>query len=422
VRIIILNQFFYPDHSATSQLMTDLAESLAEKGIGVTAIAGRGRYDGGGKLPASEDYRGVRIARAWASGFGKRTTVGRLADYLSFYIGATWKLLRQPRHDIVMALTTPPLIGLVALLVARLRGMRMVALVQDIYPDIAVALGTLRADSLLARALDWLNRLALRKADRIIVLSECMRRRVIAKIGVERESRVDIIHNWADGRLIQPLIDEANCFRSEHKLGDAFIVMFSGNWGLVNDFQTVLEAARLLRDRQDILFLFIGDGGRANELKTFCEGYNLNNVRTLPYQPREMLRFSLAAADVSLITLAPGLAGLCVPSKTYGIMAAARPILFVGDQASEIASIIEQGGCGAVIPSGESERLASLLAQWSRNKADLAQSGRRARQIFDASFDRTQAIKAYINVFEKCLSQSSHSDSQGHLRTRHAAD
>ena len=406
MRIIILNQFFYPDHSATSQLMTDLAESLIEKGIGVTAIAGRGRYDGGGKLAVREDYRGVRIERAWAMGFGKRTVAGRLADYLSFYIGATWTLLRQPRHDIVMALTTPPLIGLVALLVARLRRMRLVALVQDVYPDIAVALGTLKAKGLLTCMLDRLNRLVLRRADRVVVLSECMRRRIVDKVGPEGEARIDVIHNWADGSHIQPLGEDGSSFRADHNLGDAFVVMFSGNWGRVNDFQTVLEAARLLRERRDILFLFVGNGGRADELQTFCRRHRLDNVRTLPYQPREMLRFSLAAADVSLITLASGLAGLSVPSKTYGIMAAARPILFVGDQASEIASIIEEGECGAVIPSGEGERLAHLIEEWSRDKSPLVEVGRRARMIFEASFDRSQAVTAYIRSFEKCLSQS----------------
>ncbi|HKQ03891.1 MAG TPA: glycosyltransferase family 4 protein [Blastocatellia bacterium] len=405
MRIIILNQFFYPDHSATSQLMTDLAESLVEKGITVTAIAGRGRYDGGGKLAARGDYRGVRIARAWASGFGKRTVAGRLADYLSFYIGATWTLLRQPRHDIVMALTTPPLIGLVALLVARLRRMRLVALVQDVYPDIAVALGTLNANSLLTRALDRLNRFVLRKADRVIVLSECMRRHVVSKIGPEDETRIDVIHNWADGS-IQPLGEDENPFRADHNLGDAFVIMFSGNWGRVNDFQTVLEAARLLRERRDILFLFVGNGGRAGELQSFCTRHRLDNVRTLAYQPREMLRFSLAAADVSLITLAPGLAGLSVPSKTYGIMAAARPILFVGDLSSEIASIINENGCGTVISSGESEKLARLIDAWSQDKTPLVQAGRRARMIFEKSFDRSHAVMAYIRSFEKCLSQS----------------
>jgi len=406
MRIIILNQFFYPDHSATSQLMTDLAESLVEKGITVTAIAGRGRYDGGGKLAAREDYRGVRIERAWATGFGKRTVAGRLADYLSFYIGATWTLLRQPRHDIVMALTTPPLIGLVALLVARLRRMRMVTLVQDVYPDIAVALGALKAKGLLTRMLDRLNRLVLRKADRVIVLSECMRRRIVDKLGPQGEARVDVIHNWADGARIQPLGEEENSFRADHNLGAAFTVMFSGNWGRVNDFQTVLEAAKLLRERRDILFLFVGNGGRAGELQSFCRHHRLDNVRTLPYQPREMLRFSLAAADVSLITLAPGLAGLSVPSKTYGIMAAARPILFVGDLSSEIASIIKEGGCGTVISSGEGERLARLIEEWSQDKTPLAQAGRRARMIFEKSFDRPHAVKAYIRSFEKCLSPS----------------
>ncbi len=416
MRIIILNQFFYPDHSATSQLMTDLAESLVETGIGVTAMAGRGRYDGSGKLGAAEDYRGVRIERAWATGFGKGTIAGRLADYLSFYIGATWKLLRQQRHDIVMALTTPPLIGLVGLLIARLRRMRFVALVQDLYPDIAVALGTLPAKSVLTRGLDWLNRLVLRKADRIIVLSECMRRRVVDKVGSESESRIDVIHNWADGAKIEPLGDEENPFRIEHDLGDAFIVMFSGNWGLVNDFQTVLEAARLLRDRHDILFLFVGHGGRADELQAFCRRHSLGNLQMLPYQPRELLPFSLAAANVSLITLAPGLAGLSVPSKTYGIMAAARPVLFVGDQSSEIASIITQAECGGVVATGESEKLACLIEEWSQDKAAVARLGSRARKVFDDCFDRPHAVRAYIDTFEKCLSSSYSDPRYGHRR------
>jgi hypothetical protein len=138
MRVIILNQFFFPDHSATSQLMTDLAESLVEQGIEVTALAGRGRYNGGGKLPPREEHAGVLIERAWATSYGKRSPAARLADYLSFYAGACWKLLRLPRHDIVMVLTTPPLIGLVALFIARLRRMRVITLVQDLYPDIAV--------------------------------------------------------------------------------------------------------------------------------------------------------------------------------------------------------------------------------------------------------------------------------------------
>jgi len=386
--------------------MTDLAESLVEKGIAVTAVAGRGRYAGGAKLAASEDYKGVRIERAWATGFGKGSMVGRLADYFSFYIGATWKLLRQPRHDVVMVLTTPPLIGLVALLVTRLRGMRLVALVQDLYPDVAVALGTLRAESALTRVLDRLNRLVLRRADRVIALSECMRKRIVAKLHPAAESRVDVIHNWADGATIKPLVGEENPFRIQHGLGDAFVLQFSGNWGLVNEFQTVLEAARILGDRQDIIFMFIGGGARADELRNYCEHHALSNVRMLPYQPRETLRFSLAAADAALITLAPGLAGLSVPSKTYGILAASRPILFVGDPASEIAAIITQGDCGAVIAAGESEKLARLVEEWARDRGRLAEMGDRARRLFEDRYDRPKAVEAYIQTFEECMPSS----------------
>jgi len=287
VRLLILNQFFYPDHSAISQLMTDLAESLVERGHHVTALSSRGRYNGGGTLPPREEYRGVRVERAWATSFGKSTVAGRLADYLTFYLGAAWNLLTLPRHDIVMALTLPPLIGLLALIVCRLRGMRLVALVEDIYPDVGVALGTFREGGLLARVLDRLNRLALSRTDRIIVLGDCMRERVLDKIGHGCEGRIDVIHNWADGEKIRPLAaGETNRFVEEQGLQEHFVVQFSGNFGMVNDFDTPLEAARLLGHRADIIFLFIGDGVRAGEIKEFVSRHELGNVRVLPYQPR----------------------------------------------------------------------------------------------------------------------------------------
>jgi colanic acid biosynthesis glycosyl transferase WcaI len=359
LRIIILNQFFYPDHSATSQLMTDLAEGLVGQGLEVTALAGRGRYNGGASLPAREKYRGVKIERAWATSFGKGSIFGRLCDYLSFYFGAAWKLAALPRHDLVMALTTPPLISLVALAIGRLRGMRVVSLVQDIYPDVAVSLGALKERSLLTRLLSHLNRLTLRGADRIVVLGECMRERIEPMVGEEFSARIDIIH--------------------------------------------VLEAARLLRDQKDILFLFIGDGARASEIRDFSAAHQLQNIRMLPYQSRQILRHSLAAGDAHLVTLADGLAGLSVPSKTYGIMASGRPILFVGDTGSAAARLVEKYVCGEVLAAGESERLAVTIARWVTNREELSDLGRAARRAFEESFDRPHALEAYMQTFRKCM-------------------
>ncbi|MBD0327270.1 MAG: glycosyltransferase family 4 protein [Pyrinomonadaceae bacterium] len=404
MRILILHQFFYPDHSAVSQLMTDLAESLVERGVEVTAVAGRGRYNGGERLPRREEYKGIKIERAWATSFGKRSIIGRLADYLSFYVGATWKLLRVERHDILLALTQPPLIGLIGLIIGRLRGMRVVALVQDVYPDVAIALGTLKQKSMGARFFDWLNRRALQSMDRIIVLGECMRDRIRAKVGNERSERIDIIHNWADGRLIKPLSrEDGNPFVSQHNLQNKFVVLFSGNFGLVNEFQTVLEAARRLRERTDIVFLFIGDGVKGSEIKNFAQTHQLENIKMLPYQPREELRFSLTAGDAHLTTLADGLAGLSVPSKTYAILAAGRPVLFVGDLQSAIARLVAENNCGAVIASGHSEQLAQVITDWAASPEKLVEIGVRARSLFESRFDRQHAITAYLASFEKCL-------------------
>jgi glycosyltransferase involved in cell wall biosynthesis len=409
VRVIILNQFFYPDHSATSQLMTDLAESLVERGVEVTALAGRGRYNGGEKLKRSEDYKGVRIERAWATSFGKRNVIARVSDYLSFYLGASWRLMRLPRHDIVMALTTPPLIGLIALVIGRLRGQRVVSLVQDIYPDVAVSLGALRERSLATRLLNRISRLTLRRSDRIVVLGECMRQKIIAKVSdLDAATRIDVIHNWADGEEITPLNGEENSFASTQNLAGKFVVLFSGNLGRVNEFQTVLEAASALRDRAGILFLFIGEGAKASEIEGYKKAHNLDNIRMLPYQPRENLKYSLSAGHASLVTLADGLAGLSVPSKTYGILAAGRPIIFVGDTNSSTARIVEENNCGAVVSSGDSNGLAHIITDWSSNEETISRLNIAARAAFDEHFDRKRAVKAYLDTFVKCM-ESSHS-------------
>jgi glycosyltransferase involved in cell wall biosynthesis len=278
----------------------------------------------------------------------------------------------------------------------------------------------LKQRSLGARFFDFLNRRALRGMDRIIVLGECMRDRIIAKVGAERAARIDIIHNWADGQLIKPLAREAaNPFTLRHNLERQFVVLFSGNFGLVNEFQTALEAARLLRERADITFLFVGDGVRADEIKEFSLKHQLANIRMLPYQPRAELCFSLTAGDAHLTTLADGLAGLSVPSKTYAILAAGRPVLFVGDVRSAIAKLVVENECGAVVASGESKQLAQVITEWAADPAKLAALGDRARALFESRFERQHAITAYLASFEKCMNDEKDNQQMAAEAQRH---
>jgi colanic acid biosynthesis glycosyl transferase WcaI len=307
-------------------------------------------------------------------------------------------------------LTTPPLIGLIALIVGRLRGMRFIALMEDLYPDVAIALGALNPDSGLAKMLDWLTCQMLRRADRIIVLSDCMLERVLAKIGPEAYSRIDVIHNWADGQEIVPLAaGESGYFNQKDwpDLSDKFVVLFSGNLGLVNEFATVLEAAKALRACADIVFVFIGAGAKAIEIRKFAIQHDLTNIRMLPYQPRESLRHCLASGDALLITLADGLAGLSVPSKTYSGLAAGRPLLYVGDQRSSVAELVVKHECGAAIASGQSEQLAATISRWAENPAALATLGIAARSLFEQRFDRNVAVNGYLRCLTKCFTGDS---------------
>ena len=402
MRVIILNQFFYPDYSATSLLMTDLAEGLVERGVQTTIVAGRGLYRGGKKLPKREQYKGVNIERCWVTSFGKATPASRLADYLSFYVGAMWQLLRVQHHDVVMSLTTPPLIGLVGFMIGRLRGMRVVALEQDMYPEVAIALGTLNPDSIMTRLLRFISTGVLQHSDRIIALSECMRLRLAAKLKPTSKLAIDVIHNWADGQIIRPSSRE-NWFTREHKLAGRFVVLFAGNFGRVNDFATVLKAASILSNNPNILFLFVGGGDKSTEIESVQKDYDLKNIQILPYHPPSQMGDILAAAHVSLVTLATGLAGLSVPSKLYWSLAAGRPVLFVGDLESESAQIVASNLCGASVAAGNSQKLAEILISWAKDADLLSQMGSAAREVFERRFDRHIAVDAYVQALRKSL-------------------
>jgi len=381
--------------------MTELATSLVDRGMSVTAIAGRGNYTGGQKLPRTETYKGIRISRSWSTSFGKRNIAGRMLDYLSFYIAAAWKLATIPRHDVILSLTTPPFITLLALIVGRLRKIRIIAVQQDLYPDVAVALGALRADSLLTRFLSWLDRKTLQHADRVIVLGECMRERVLRK-SVDA-AHIDVIPNWADGTATKPL-PRQNWFSEKYQLSSSFVLLFAGNFGLVNDFATVLDAAKLLRDESRIVFLFVGGGVQSGLIDEFRTRHELSNIIVLPYHPPAVMPEVLAAADVALVTLADGLAGLSVPSKTYGSLAAGKPVLFVGDLRSDIARLVESRGCGAAVRAGDSLVLAEVIRNWASRREDVAAFGINARAVFEANFDRSHAVNSYVESMYRCVS------------------
>lgn len=403
MKVIFINRFFHPDHSATSQLVSDLAFHLAEKGWEVAVVTGRRRYeDAEQAYPARERCAGVEILRVRTSGFGRFSLPGRAIDYLTFYITAGWCLRGLVQQgDIVVAKTDPPLISVLAGWLASRRGARLVNWVQDLFPEIAVALGVKRLGGPIGRWLRDLRNGSFQKAEPSVVIGDRMAEQLYGE-GVHR-SHIRVIHNWVDGDAIRPLAHAQNPLRNQWNLDGKFAVGYSGNLGRVHEYTTIIGAAECLRDRADIEFLFSGGGVASRELQHECTGRGLANVRFLPYQPREHLRESLGACDVHLIVLRPEMEGLVVPSKFYGVAAAGRPMLFVGDSGGEVARMIDLAEAGIAVSTGDSESLVSAILALQADSDIRERLGRNARAAFESRYSRPIALERWESVLSPAL-------------------
>ncbi len=398
MHVLAINQFYAPDHSATAQLLTELCEDMARAGDRVTVVASRGSYLGGERWPGQERFNGVDVIRPPSTSFGKATLLHRMGDYSSFWLGSVAAALQGDRPDVVLALTTPPMIAAGGALTGALRRVPLVTWVQDVYPDIAGAFGVLNPRSLPYQLLARLMREALRRSSAVVALSAGMKER-LRNQGV-RAAAIEVIPNWSDGALIRPIPKAENSFRREHGLGDHFVAMYSGNLGVGHDFKTFVAAARILKETcPRALLLFVGDGSRRAEAERVAAG--LRNVRFLPYQPRDRLGESLSAADLHLISLRENLDGLLVPSKLYGAMASARPILYVGPASCEVARALATHGCGVAFRPGDAEGVADAIARMCNDADGTERQGASARSAFEAHYERRLAVAAWRRVLSE---------------------
>jgi colanic acid biosynthesis glycosyl transferase WcaI len=384
-KLIFVNRYAHPDHSATSQMVSDLAFRLGATGCDVVLIASRQCYDNpGAALPAREAIGGVAIRRVWTSRFGRGWLLGRAFDYLSFYLTAAVAVLRTARRgDIVVVKTDPPMLSVVIGPLARMRGAAVVNWLQDVFPEVAVALGVSGFGGAFGKVARGLRNVSLRRAAMNVAIG--VRMSVLVRTqGVPRD-QIAVIPNWADD-AIHPLAHADNPLRGEWALAGKFVVAYSGNLGRAHEFQTILDAAEQLRAEPDIIFLFIGGGYQRGALEAQARARGLANVRSVGYQPSEFLSQSLGVADVHWISLRPELEGLIVPSKIYGVMAAGRPALMVGDPDGEIGRLLRLHECGMTVPVGAGVALAEAILRL-RDAADLREAmGHRARSAYEENF------------------------------------
>jgi glycosyltransferase involved in cell wall biosynthesis len=339
LKILLLNQCFYPDVVSTAQHLTDLATALASRGHEVTVIASdRGYDDPAVRFQRRERWKGIEIIRIPSLSFGKNGKWRRAFNFGSFLLVCSLRLLTLGRFDLTIALTSPPLISFLAALFVKLKGGKFCFWVMDLNPDEAIAAGWLDEKSLTSRLLQRMLRYSVKVATRTVVLDRFMKERVVAK-GVDAE-RITIVPPWSHDDAVEYSETGREAFRQQHGLSDKFVVMYSGNHSPCHPLDTLLSAARALETRSGISFCFVGGGSEQAKVREA----GLTNVKCLPYQPLDELSNSLSAADLHVVVMGEKFVGIVHPCKVYNILAVGAPALYIGPEPSHVTDIASQHG------------------------------------------------------------------------------
>lgn len=358
-RLWVVSELYHPETTSTGYFLTGIAEGLAAS-HDVRVLCSRPTYsERGQRVPWFERYKGVAIRRVRSSTFAKDWLPGRVINMLSFSVLVAAAALRNMRSDdALLVVTNPPLATLLLGIVARWKRAQSILLVHDVYPEVLHATGHLSVDSRLSRLMQQVMRWVFRNYDDVVVLGRDMAELIARKIGKDR--RIVIIPNWGDPIEVSPIPRSANPFAAEHGLSDRTVVQFSGNLGRTHDVETVLAAARRLRDRDTLRFLFVGYGGKTGLIAEASA--TLPNILFAPRQPRSTLGAMLSCSDATLIAFTDNMLGVSVPSRMYNVMAASAPLIALADQQSELAQVVAEEECGWQLRTGDIDGLCALLS------------------------------------------------------------
>ena len=421
MKFLLLNQCFYPDVVSTAQHLTDLATELSARGHDVTVIASNRGYDNPAvRFPRRESWKGIDIIRIPSLSLGKSSRWRRVLNFGSFMVVCALRLLLLRRFDVVVALTSPPLISFLAALLVKVKGGSFCFWVMDLNPDEAIAAGWLDQHSLVARVLQWMLRYSLKHASRTIVLDRFMRDRVLAS-GIDPE-RVTIVPPWSHDDAVCYSLEGREAFRLKHGMADRFVVMYSGNHSPCHPLDTLLEAARALRAREDVTFCFIGGGSEHAKVQDFALSHELRNIKCLPYQPLQELSSSLSAADLHVVVMGDAFVGIVHPCKIYNIVSIGKPTLYIGPQPSHVTDLVSEkpGPQISLTRHGDVDSVVSSILQASEDA--LNGNAKQSADLLD--FSKQMLLPQLIsaiggNTFENLF--RSLPDSDNRLTDYHAA-
>jgi colanic acid biosynthesis glycosyl transferase WcaI len=397
-RLVFLSQYFHPEPGATSELLSEVALELSRRGYATSAIAGQPTYHRRERVPVLMNYGPVAIRRCWSTQFQRHNPVGRILNTATFTLSAFVQLLRLPQGCIVVSVTNPPILNWACAIAGFFKRMRYVALIHDVYPDIAERLHAIREGGVVARLWRHLNFIAYSRADFVVVLGRDMQKHFESSFGEIVKAKLRLIPNWSEDLAATSPARADNPILKSLGLVDRFVVLYSGNFGDFHEIDTILSAAQILKEDR-VSFLFIGKGKQLPKIQRTASSEP--NVLLLPPQPRALLASSLTACDASIVSLREGLSGLAVPSKLYGVMAAAKAALVVAPADSEAAIEIEECGGGVVTPPGDARALATAIRQLASDPLRAIELGGKGYRSFQRKYTLPAVVSQWAALIEQ---------------------
>jgi len=396
-KIIFINRFFYPDQSATAQILSDLLVNIEKKiDAEFYVVTSRNTYQNDTQLKPFENYNNIHINRVWTTHFGRANLLGRAFDYLSFYISAFFYLLRLvSKGDVVIAKTDPPVISFVAYLVSRLKKAHLINWLQDLFPEVAGELGLIKKQSYLFNSLKKLKNISLKAAEVNVVIGEKMANLVESQ-GVDSKG-IKVIRNWSVNDRVQYVLKENNHLISEWRLTGKFVICYSGNFGRAHEYEPIKKLITELTDER-VVFLFIGGGKYYDNIREYAESSSLKNVRFQPYQDKKDLNYSLSVADLHLISLLPSLEGLIVPSKFYGIASIGVPMLFIGQSDGEIGQVVQLKKCGFIAAPEDYKNIAEKVRGIMNNQDGLVDMSSNLSKLYEDDYQPGVAYQKWQEI------------------------
>ena len=403
-RIWILSAHYYPEEVATSHILSRIAEGLTDEYEMRVICTQPSYHQRGAKALTHEIHNNVHIYRCWSTNLDRNVIWKRLINLitisLSIFLAA---LFRIRSGDTMLVVTDPPLLPFLTKFAAWLRRAKVVLLAHDVYPEVVVASGIAEENSLIVRLVRWANKKLYRAMDHIVVIGRDMKVLALEKIGprLSQEANISIIPNWADIDKITPTARAENSLLIKLGLQDKFVIQYAGNMGFVHDIETIITAATLLRDLSHVHFLFIGSGAKQDWLEEEIERHGLSNVTKIGQQPRSEQNIFLNACDVAIMALLPGMLGVSVPSRTYNILAAGKPILGILHKDAETAQMVIEENIGWCVEPQNPAALDATIREIS-SQTDTVEAMRiRARSVAEDKYTAEHALEKFRAMFAK---------------------